>query len=127
MDEAVTLTFLEIVLGIDNVIFISILAGKLPPGQQRKARTIGLAFALITRILLLLSIKWLMELTKPLGTLFSHAFSGTIVEMAQYPTPFEAAKPVTLYLRAMPSAYKETRESVASTSSNTAQHVSSMP
>src|ERR1700722_9064649 len=72
----VTLTFLEIVLGIDNVIFISILAGKLPPHQQGKARTIGLAFALITRILLLLSIKWLMELTKPLGTIFSHAFSG---------------------------------------------------
>jgi predicted tellurium resistance membrane protein TerC len=72
----VTLTFLEIVLGIDNVIFISILAGKLPPDQQSKARTIGLAFALITRILLLLSIKWLMELTKPLGTIFSHAFSG---------------------------------------------------
>jgi predicted tellurium resistance membrane protein TerC len=72
----VTLTFLEIVLGIDNVIFISILAGKLPPNQQGKARTIGLALALITRILLLLSIKWLMELTKPLGTIFSHAFSG---------------------------------------------------
>ena len=72
----VTLTFLEIVLGIDNVIFISILAGKLPPDQQSQARTIGLAFALITRILLLLSIKWLMELTKPLGTIFSHAFSG---------------------------------------------------
>jgi predicted tellurium resistance membrane protein TerC len=72
----VTLTFLEIVLGIDNVIFISILAGKLPPNQQSKARTIGLAFALITRILLLLSIKWMMELTKPLGTVFSHPFSG---------------------------------------------------
>jgi predicted tellurium resistance membrane protein TerC len=72
----VTLTFLEIVLGIDNVIFISILAGKLPPDQQGKARTIGLALALITRILLLLSIKWLMQLTQPLGTIFSHAFSG---------------------------------------------------
>jgi predicted tellurium resistance membrane protein TerC len=72
----VTLTFLEVVLGIDNVIFISILAGKLPPAQQAHARTIGLGLALITRILLLLSIKWLMELTKPLGTIFSHAFSG---------------------------------------------------
>jgi predicted tellurium resistance membrane protein TerC len=72
----VTLTFLEIVLGIDNVIFISILAGKLPQAQQGKARTIGLALALITRILLLLSIKWLMELTKPLGSIFGHAFSG---------------------------------------------------
>jgi predicted tellurium resistance membrane protein TerC len=72
----VTLTFLEIVLGIDNVIFISILAGKLPRAQQGKARTIGLALALITRILLLLSIKWLMELTKPLGSIFGHTFSG---------------------------------------------------
>jgi predicted tellurium resistance membrane protein TerC len=72
----VTLTFLEIVLGIDNVIFISILAGKLPSAQQGTARTIGLALALITRILLLLSIKWLMELTKPLGTIFAHTFSG---------------------------------------------------
>jgi predicted tellurium resistance membrane protein TerC len=72
----VTLTFLEIVLGIDNVIFISILAGKLPHAQQGSARTIGLALALITRIVLLLSIKWLMELTKPLGTIFAHSFSG---------------------------------------------------
>ena len=70
------LTFLEIVLGIDNVIFISILAGKLPHGEQAKARTLGLAFALITRILLLLSIKWLMGLTRPLGAVFSHEFSG---------------------------------------------------
>jgi predicted tellurium resistance membrane protein TerC len=70
------LTFLEIVLGIDNVIFISILASKLPLGQQAKARRLGLAFALITRILLLLSIKWLMGLTKPLGAVFSHEFSG---------------------------------------------------
>ncbi len=70
------LTFLEIVLGIDNVIFISILAGKLPDGQQAKARTLGLALALVTRILLLLSIKWLMGLTKTLVTVFSHEFSG---------------------------------------------------
>ena len=72
----VTLTFLEIVLGIDNVIFISILAGKLPPNQRARARTIGLGLALITRILLLLSIKWLMGLTEPLGAIFSHPFSG---------------------------------------------------
>src|SRR5260370_33379735 len=70
------LNLLEIVLGIDNVIFISILAGKLRHGQQAKARTLGLAFALITRILLLLSIKWLMGLTRPLGAVFSHQFSG---------------------------------------------------
>jgi predicted tellurium resistance membrane protein TerC len=71
-----TLTLLEIVLGIDNVIFISILAGKLPPGQQAKARTLGLALALITRILLLLSIKWLMGLTEVLFSITGHGFSG---------------------------------------------------
>jgi predicted tellurium resistance membrane protein TerC len=61
-----TLTGLEIVLGIDNVIFISILAGKLPAAQQAKARQLGLSLALITRILLLCSISWLMGLTKEL-------------------------------------------------------------
>jgi integral membrane protein TerC family protein len=71
----VPLTFFEIVLGIDNVIFISILAGKIPGDQQGKARTIGLALALVTRILLFLSIKWFMELTKSLATIFSHAFT----------------------------------------------------
>ncbi len=64
-----TLTALEIVLGIDNVIFISILAGKLPEAQQRKARQLGLSLALVTRILLLLSLTWIMGLTKPLFTL----------------------------------------------------------
>jgi predicted tellurium resistance membrane protein TerC len=64
-----TLTALEIVLGIDNVIFISILAGKLPPDQQPKARKLGLMLALITRILLLFSITWLMKLTTDLFTL----------------------------------------------------------
>lgn len=64
-----TLTALEIVLGIDNVIFISILAGKLPHEQQPKARTLGLSLALITRILLLFSITWLMKLTADLFTL----------------------------------------------------------
>lgn len=61
-----TLTVLEIVLGIDNIVFISILAGKLPIEQQKKARTLGLALALITRVLLLLSLKWIMSLTAPL-------------------------------------------------------------
>jgi predicted tellurium resistance membrane protein TerC len=70
------LTFLEIVLGIDNVIFISILAGKLPRAQQARARALGLGLALVTRILLLVSIKWLMGLTSPLFVLFSHEFSG---------------------------------------------------
>jgi len=60
-----TLTVLEIVLGIDNIIFISILSGKLPAGQQRKARQVGLALALITRVLLLCSLAWVMKLDKP--------------------------------------------------------------
>lgn len=64
-----TLTALEIVLGIDNVIFISILAGKLPKEQQAKARQTGLMLALVTRILLLCSISWVMGLTKVLFTL----------------------------------------------------------
>jgi len=64
-----TLTALEIVLGIDNVIFISILAGKLPPKEQAKARKLGLMLALVTRILLLMSLSWIMGLTKPLFTL----------------------------------------------------------
>lgn len=64
-----TLTALEIVLGIDNVIFISILAGKLPLAQQDKARKLGLGLALITRVILLCSISWVMSLTKVLFTL----------------------------------------------------------
>ncbi len=64
-----TLTALEIVLGIDNIIFISILAGKLPPEQQKQARQVGLGLALITRILLLLSLSWLVWLTAPLFSL----------------------------------------------------------
>jgi predicted tellurium resistance membrane protein TerC len=61
----VTLTLLEIVLGIDNIIFISILSGKLPPDQQHRARRMGLALALITRILLLCSLAWVVTLDKP--------------------------------------------------------------
>ena len=71
-----TLTVLEIVLGIDNVVFISILAGKLPAGQQQGARTLGLTLAMVTRILLLLSITGIMRLTRPLFALVGHAFSG---------------------------------------------------
>ena len=71
-----TLTSLEIVLGIDNVIFISILAGKLPAGQQDRARKIGLSLALITRIALLCSLAWMMRLTTPLFELLGHGVSG---------------------------------------------------
>ena len=71
-----TLTILEIVLGIDNVIFISILAGKLPGPQQKKARNIGLAAAMIMRILLLLSLAWIIKLTAPLFTVLGVEISG---------------------------------------------------
>src|SRR5687767_10166635 len=64
----VTLTLLEIVLGIDNIIFISILSGKLPPENQRKARKYGLAAALITRVLLLCGLAWVVKLDKPFWT-----------------------------------------------------------
>ncbi len=72
----VTLTVLEVVLGIDNVIFISILAGKLPAAQQEKARRIGLIAAMVMRILLLMSIAWIIRLTAPLFTIGSQAISG---------------------------------------------------
>ena len=62
----ITLTVLEIVLGIDNIVFISILSGKLPEHQQKKARQLGLGLAMITRVLLLLSLSWIMTLTSPL-------------------------------------------------------------
>ncbi len=71
-----TLTGLEIVLGIDNIIFISILAGKLPQEQQAKARQLGLSLALITRLLMLASIAWMAKLTTPLFTLIGHGVSG---------------------------------------------------
>jgi predicted tellurium resistance membrane protein TerC len=72
----VTLTVLEIVLGIDNIIFISILAGKLPENQQAKARQTGLMLALITRIALLCSLAWMVKLTAPLITVASFELSG---------------------------------------------------
>jgi predicted tellurium resistance membrane protein TerC len=71
-----TLTVLEIVLGIDNIVFISILADKLPPVQQGKARVIGLGLAMLTRILLLLSLTWIIRLTAPLFTVFGEEISG---------------------------------------------------
>jgi predicted tellurium resistance membrane protein TerC len=72
----VTLTSLEIVLGIDNIVFIAILTGKLDPSKQDKARRIGLALAMIMRILLLLAISWIMGLTAPLFAMFNHDVSG---------------------------------------------------
>ena len=71
-----TLTALEIVLGIDNIIFISILVGRLPREQQERGRIFGLALAMGTRILLLLSLSWMMRLTNPLFTVLDQEISG---------------------------------------------------
>src|SRR6476646_1257362 len=71
-----TLTVLEIVLAIDNIVFISILAGKLPAERRRRARTLGLALAMGTRILLLISLAWIMRLTQPLFAIGPHDISG---------------------------------------------------
>jgi predicted tellurium resistance membrane protein TerC len=72
----VTLTAMEIVLGIDNIVFIAILTGRLPVVQQPSARRLGLTLALVMRILLLLAITWVMRLTAPLFSFWDHAFSG---------------------------------------------------
>jgi predicted tellurium resistance membrane protein TerC len=71
-----TLAALEIVLGVDNLVFIAIISGKLPPVQQPVARKVGLALALVTRVMLLLTLSWMMGLTRPLFTLFRHEVSG---------------------------------------------------
>ena len=71
----VTLTALEIVLGIDNLVFIAIVAGRLPPARQNSARQVGLALALITRLALLASIVWIIGLTRPLFNLFGQPVS----------------------------------------------------
>jgi predicted tellurium resistance membrane protein TerC len=72
----VTLTFLEVILGVDNVIFISILSTKLPAAVQMKARRVGLLAAMVMRIVLLMSIAWITRLTSPLFTVFSQDISG---------------------------------------------------
>ena len=72
----ITLVALEIVLGVDNIIFISILAGKLPVGQQNRARIVGLALALVMRIILLFSLSWVIALTAPLFTIWQEEISG---------------------------------------------------
>lgn len=71
-----SLTAMEIVLGIDNIIFISILASRLPEHQRRKARLLGLALAMLTRVALLFSLSWVMSLKAPLFNLFQHPFTG---------------------------------------------------
>jgi predicted tellurium resistance membrane protein TerC len=72
----VTLTVMEIVLGIDNIIFLAILVGRLPKAQQKRARYIGLSLAMGTRILLLLSLTWMMKLTAPLFAILGNEISG---------------------------------------------------
>src|SRR5262245_59477295 len=71
-----TLTALELVLGIDNIVFISILAGKLPHMQQQRARTLGLGLAMLMRIALLFSLSWIIRLTAPLLTVLGQELSG---------------------------------------------------
>jgi predicted tellurium resistance membrane protein TerC len=71
-----TLTTLEIVLGIDNVVFIALLAGKLPESQQANARRVGLFMAMFVRIVLLFCISWIMGLSEPFFTIFDHGISG---------------------------------------------------
>jgi len=77
-----TLTVLEIVLGIDNIIFIAIVAGKLPPGSRERARRTGLFLAMFIRIALLMSIVWVMSLTRPLMVLFGLELSGRSLILA---------------------------------------------
>jgi len=71
-----TLTALEIVLGIDNIVFITILASRLPPGQKERARVVGLALAMVSRIGLLLSLTWVLRLTRPLFEVLGQGLSG---------------------------------------------------
>src|SRR5262245_10267625 len=71
-----TLTALEIVLGIDNLVFIAVLVGKLPKEQRAKAQRLGIILALVPRLLLILAIAWIIGLTEPLFYLLGHGFSG---------------------------------------------------
>ena len=72
----VTLTAMEIILGIDNIVFISIMAGRLPAERQPRARTVGLLLAMFTRIGLLFSLTWIMRLTEPLFSVMGTDISG---------------------------------------------------
>src|SRR6516162_5333940 len=86
----VTLTALEIVLGIDNLVFIAIVAGRLPPERQNRARQVGLALALITRLALLASIVWIIGLTRPMFDLSASPFLGGISYRADRRRPLPA-------------------------------------
>src|SRR6266478_4593902 len=97
-----TLTVLEIVLGMDNIVFISILAGKLPQEQQHKARQTGLALALITRVLLLCGLAWMVRLTAPL-------FSIPAFGLLEKPHPV-SGRDLILILGGLFLLWKSTRE-----------------
>lgn len=71
----ISLTFMEIVLGIDNIVFIAIITNRLPEAQRAKGRNLGIAFALITRLMLLFSINWIMSMTEPVVTILENGFS----------------------------------------------------
>lgn len=110
-----TLTLLEIVLGIDNIIFISIVAGKLPEAEREKARIVGLSLALIMRILLLLSIGWLVGLTAPLFTLpfmnEQHAATLSGEALKHYKDQFEiSGRDLILGLGGLFLIYKSVKE-----------------
>ncbi len=84
----VTLTVLEVVLGVDNVIFISILSGKLPKDQQKRARRVGLLAAMVMRIALLFSITWMARLTTPLFGVLGRSISGRdLILIVRRPVP----------------------------------------
>lgn len=103
----ITLTVLEIVLGIDNIIFISIMASKLPVDKQKKARQVGLALAMITRVLLLLSLTWIMTLTTPLFNLGSLA---GITEGEFYEKMAISGRDLILIIGGLFLIYKSTHE-----------------
>jgi predicted tellurium resistance membrane protein TerC len=94
-----TLTILEVVLGVDNLIFISILSGKLPASQQSRARRLGLALAVVTRVLLLLSLSWVMHLDRPF-------WSGELLGLTIEPS----GKDIVLLVGGLFLIYKSTRE-----------------
>ena len=115
-----TLTVLEIVLGIDNIVFISILSNKLAASQQRKARLIGLALAMIGRVALLLSLAWIMRLTAPLFEIFSQVISGRDVILVAGglfllgKSTYEIHEPNTCLLYTSPSPRDRTRSRMPS-------------
>jgi predicted tellurium resistance membrane protein TerC len=109
-----TLTLLEIVLGIDNIIFISILTSRLKEEERAKGRTIGLALAMVSRILLLLSLTWVMGLSEPLFTLLSNEISGRDLILLIGGLFLLAKSTHEIHTNLEPSSAEETKKSVPS-------------